>query len=402
MKNKVELKKYLAISLILSLCSIIVFLIINMNEYNKYKINFNNKISLIVDALSDKYPNLSTDEIIEILNNDKKREFNIFDKYGIDINKNSIIKLNDEIHIKYLIINIILLIAIVFSLLLIYLKYNKKREREINEITKCIEDINKKNYELKIETISEDELSILKNEIYKTTIMLKEYAENSNIDKLNLKKSLEDISHQLKTPLTSILIMLDNLIDNPDMDINTRNDFIMNIKREVNNINFLVQSILKLSRFDSNTIRFIKEDININKIIDESIKNVSALCDLKNVIIDIKGNTNSRINCDFKWQVEALTNIIKNAVEHAKTKVILEIEDNKVYTKINIINDGEIIDKNDINHIFERFYKGKNAKENSIGIGLALSKSIIEQDNGLITAESYKNKTIFSIKYLKK
>lgn len=401
MKNKVELKKYILTSLILLICLIVIFLVINIYEYNTYKINFNNKISLIVSTLSDKYPNLSTNEIIEILNNDKNKNTGIFDKYGIDINKNSIIKLNDKIHIKYLIINIIFLIVTVILLLFIYLKYNKKREKEIQEITKCIEDINKKNYELKIETMSEDELSILKNEIYKTTIMLKEYAENSNIDKLNLKKSLEDISHQLKTPLTSILIMLDNLIDNPDMNINIRNEFIIDIKREINNINFLVQSILKLSKLDSNTIHFIKEDINVKKIIDESIKNVSALCDLKNITIDIKGDTSAIINCDFKWQVEALSNIIKNAIEHAESKVTLILEDNKVYFKINIVNDGEPIDKEDIKHIFERFYKGKNASSDSIGIGLALSKSIIEQDNGIISVESSNNKTTFSIKYLK-
>ena len=112
--------------------------------------------------------------------------------------------------------------------------------------------------------MSEDELSILKNEIYKTTIMLKESAENSNKDKINLKKSLEDISHQLKTPLTSILVMLDNIIEDPDMDINVRNDFVRDIKRNVVNINFLVQALLKLSKFDANTVHFIKKEYNLN------------------------------------------------------------------------------------------------------------------------------------------
>ena len=128
------------------------------------------------------------------------------------------------------------------------MRYNHKREKDIKDIAKCIEEINKKNYELEIDSISEDELSILKNEIYKTTIMLKEAADNSTKDKINLKKSLEDISHQLKTPLTSILVMLDNIIEDPDMDSSIRNDFIVDIKRNVNNINFLVQTLLKLSK----------------------------------------------------------------------------------------------------------------------------------------------------------
>ena len=111
----------------------------------------------------------------------------------------------------------------------------------------------------------------------------KETAENSNKEKLELKNSLEDISHQLKTPLTSILIMLDNLIDDPDMDKDTREDFIKDIKREINNINFLVQSILKLSKLDTNTIKFIKKENDLENIVNQAIKNVSMLSDLKMV-----------------------------------------------------------------------------------------------------------------------
>ena len=288
-------------------------------------------------------------------------------------------------------------------MILIFLYFNKKKDKEINKITKCIEEINRRNYKLEIDDISEDELSILKNEIYKTTIMLKEAAENSNKEKLELKDSLSDISHQLKTPLTSILIILDNLIDDPEMDKDIREDFIKDIKREINGINFLVQSILKLSKLDTNTINFIEDEIELNKIVIEAIKNVSMLSDLRNVNVNLKIKSNSVIKCDFKWQVEAISNILKNCIEHSNenSDVIVIIEDNKVYSKIIIKDNGGGIAKEDLPHIFERFYKGKNATSDSIGIGLSLAKTIIEKDNGTISVQSSDKGSIFEIKYFK-
>ena len=286
-------------------------------------------------------------------------------------------------------------------MILIFLYFNKKKDKEINKITKCIEEINRRNYKLEIDDISEDELTILKNEIYKTTIMLKEAAENSNKEKLELKESLSDISHQLKTPLTSILIILDNIIDDPDMDKEVREDFVRDIKREINNISFLVQSILKLSKLDTNTINFIVENVKSEKLIKESIKNVSMLSDLRNVNVKLKIKSNPVIKCDFKWQVEAISNILKNCIEHSNNNsdVIVTIEDNKIYSKITIKDNGVGIDKDDLPHIFERFYKGKNATHDSIGISLSLAKTIIEKDNGKIIVESKKNiGTTFIIK----
>ena len=145
-------------------------------------------------------------------------------------------------------------------MLIVFLKYNNSKDKKLKEITQYIEEINRKNYKLNIDDNTEDELSILKNEVYKTTIMLKEQAENSLNDKVNLKNSLSDISHQLKTPLTSITIMLDNIIDNPNMDQETRSEFIKDVKREITNINFLVQALLKLSKFDTNTIKFTNKE----------------------------------------------------------------------------------------------------------------------------------------------
>ena len=403
MKNKIRLKKYIISTFIVSICLFVLFLALNIYEYKTYTNNFNNKIGAIISVIKDKYPEITDKEIAEIINSDEFETNDFFTKYGIDINNKSILIKNDKDYHIFLVINMSFLTITIIILLILYIRYNHKKENDIKDIIKCIEQINKKNYELQIDSISEDELSILKNEIYKTTIMLKESAENSNKDKINLKKSLEDISHQLKTPLTSILVMLDNIIEDPDMDINVRNDFVRDIKRNVVNINFLVQALLKLSKFDANTVHFIKKEYNLKNIVDESIKNVSTLCDLRNINIELNIKNDSKIMCDSKWQIEAITNILKNSIDHSKDnqKVIINVEDNNVYSTVEIKDFGDGISKKDISHIFERFYKGENATSDSIGIGLALAKTIIEEDNGNISVESNKNGTKFTIKYFK-
>ena len=403
MRNKEYLKKYLIQILIVIIIFLVVFLFINQIHDREYKKNFNYKINAILEMVQDKYPNIKKEELVDILNSENNKE-NILLDYGYDLEKDFYIEQNNKLNLKYNIIKIIVICLIFISIIYIFVKSHLKSDKEIERIIKCIERINRKNYDLEFDELSEDKLSILKQEIYKTTIMLKEHAENSLKDKVNLKNSLQDISHQLKTPLTSINIMLDNVIDNPDMDIEIRQGFIKQIKREINNITFLVGAILKLSKFEANSITFNREEISVKKIINETVKNVSNLSDLKNVNIEIKDRCKNKIKCDYKWQVEALTNILKNAIEYsyAGNKVIIDCEDNNIYTQIKIEDFGKGMDDEDTLNIFKRFYKSKEANKDSVGIGLSLSKTIIEKDKGIIIVESKKGQgTTFIIKYYK-
>ena len=402
MKNKLNYKKILIFSILIMLFFMMIVIYISYREYNLYTNNFNNKISEIIQEITKNYPNTDINEIINILNNPNLEQKDIFKNYGINIEKESIIESNNIIFKTYLIIDILVILFFISIILIIFLKYNKQQKNSIQNITNYIQEINKMNYKLDIQDNSEGELSILKNELYKITVMLKETAENSKKDKINLKNSLSDISHQLKTPLTSIMIMLDNIMDNKDMDENLREEFIKNIKREIINIKFLTETILKLSKLESSTVQFIKNEVKIKDIIDESIRNVEILCDLKNINIVVNGNDADKIICDFKWQVEAITNILKNAVEHSKqnSKIVINFKQNKIYSEIRIQDFGKGIDKEDLKHIFDRFYKGKNSENESIGIGLALAKSIVESNDGYVTVESEVNKgSIFIIKY---
>ena len=404
MKNKVELKKMLIYCICIIVLIIILFGLFYYYQYKTYTNSFNNKINVIVENITKSYPDIDKNELIKILNNDIETSKNILKSYGINLYNDSAILINNNYFRKFLIINICIILLLSFLLLLIFIFHNLIKDKKINQITKYIEQINKKNYSLNIDDNSEDELSILKNEIYKTTVMLKEISENSLQDKVNLKNSLSDISHQLKTPLTSITIMLDNILDDKNMNENTKIEFIKDIKNEIININFLVNSLLKLSKFDVNSINFTFKEEYIDNILSKSIKNLSMLCDLKDIDIIINGDKNIKINCDIKWQVEAITNIIKNCIEHSnpKSKIYINYDQNNLYTKIKIQDNGIGIYKEDLPHIFERFYKGKNSSNESVGIGLALSKAIINKNNGYITVSSKLNEgTTFTIKYSK-
>ena len=402
MKNKIILKKYLLLLLVITSLCFILLLSIQTIFYQKYQREFNYKINNLALYLKEKEPGISDKEIIELINNNNYDK-SILDKYNIDLDNDYIMDINKKHYINYLTIFVIVYVLLVLGIFIIVIRYDKRHEREINKIIKNINNIINKNYTTEIDHISEDELSILKNEIYKVMIMLKENADNANKDKRELKASLEDISHQLKTPLTSMLIIIDNLLDNPGMDNETRQDFIIDLKREMTNMNFLVQSLLKLSKFDTNTIIYNQSNNSIKDILDEVMDNVSFLADLKNIDILITGKTSYKLFCDKRWEVEALTNIVKNSIEYSlnSNKIDIKISTNKVYTQIDIINYGSEINKNDLKHIFERFYKGQNASKESFGIGLALAKTIIEKDNGSINCESYNKKTKFIIKYYK-
>lgn len=404
MKNKIELKKMCITSCIVVIIFLIIFSILIYKQYKTYTYNYNQKIAGIIDNVLEKYPDIEKREIVEILNSSDKTNNEILREYGIELDKDSVILENNTDFQKFIIIDINTLIVFILMLSIIFFKYNHSESKKINEITKYIEEINRGNYKLNIEENTEDELSILKNELYKITIMLKEVAENSQKDKTTLKDSLSDISHQLKTPITSNLIMLDNILTDENMPENIKKDFIKDIKRETINIKFLVESILKLSKIDSNSIKFIKKEVFIKEIIDEAVKNVSMLSELKNIEIIVSGDDSIKTICDLKWQVEAITNILKNCIEHSyeNKKIYINYNQNNMYTELKIEDNGTGIDAKDLPHIFERFYKGKNSSSDSVGIGLALSKSIIESNNGYIQVDSKLNKgTTFIIKYLK-
>ena len=393
---------------IFTITTLIVVLnyIVITNQNKKQQEKVNDVIVNIVGTIKQEYPDLEDEKIIKILNDEENnaiKGIGTLQRYGINTEEvYAIDGLKDEKK-EILLTSSISIISLTIIVTILIINYKNKKSKKIENIINYIEEINKKNYNLKIEENTEDELSNLTNELYKITIMLKEQAELSKKDKNVLQRSLEDISHQIKTPLTSISIMLDNIKENPQMDLHTRQEFIYEISRQIEWINWLVISLLKLSKLDSNTVDFKHEEINAENLINNVIKNLAIPLDIKQQSVIVTGNNETFIG-DYNWELEASTNIVKNCIEHTpeNKKIYINCEKNNFNTKIVIRDEGNGIDREDIKHIFERFYKGKNSSENSVGIGLELSKSIIEKDNGYILCTSEVGKgTTFEIKYIR-
>ena len=247
----------------------------------------------------------------------------------------------------------------------------------------------------------EGELSLLKTNIYKATTTLNYQKELLSKDKAALSDAIADISHQLKTPLTSMMVMNDLLKTEDDKD--KRSEFLKTQSDQLDRMNWLIRTLLKLSGIDAGTITMNPEEVKAGFLITEVIKPFEVQMELKDIAL-IKSASDISIKCDRNWTVEAVQNIVKNCIEHMEGKGQLHIstDETNLYTEISVADTGSGIAPEDLLHIFERFYKGKNAGKDSVGIGLALAKTIMIKQHGDILVESEENVgTVFRIRFYK-
>ncbi len=247
----------------------------------------------------------------------------------------------------------------------------------------------------------EGELSILKTNIYKVTTTLKYQKELLSKDKKALADAIADISHQLKTPLTSMMVMND-LLESED-DTEKRAEFLRTQSKQLDRMNWLIQTLLKLSKIDAGTITMKAEEVQAKAMIEETMKSFEVLMELKNIKYAQRLSDIS-IKCDKNWTTEAIQNIVKNCIEHMDSgdTLTISIDETNIYKEISIEDTGCGIEESDLPHIFERFYKGKNSGKDSVGIGLALAKSVITSQKGDIVVDSTVGKgTKFCIRFYK-
>ena len=322
--------------------------------------------------------------------------------YGQDISLSNEPIISKSINKVYS-LNVAFIVLIFLLMLITVLIYQRKIYKDIKDMTEYVYHSSEgRPFDMKNRN-QEGQIGLLKTELLKMTNILKEKAELLQKEKVFLNDTMSDISHQLRTPMTSLMILNDLMYD--DLPNEVKIDFLDKIKHQLNRMDWLIKSMLKLSKVDAKVIEFKKEKINIKELIHKATAPIIVPMEMKNQRLIIEGDDTSSYIGDMSWSVEALVNIIKNCVEHTKEngQIYVSYEENPIYSKITIKDSGEGIDKKDLPNIFKRFYRGKSSsKTESVGIGLAMAKSIINSQNGDISVSSEKNKgTTFDITFHK-
>jgi signal transduction histidine kinase len=248
---------------------------------------------------------------------------------------------------------------------------------------------------------SEGELAILQNELDKLTLRLKEQNEALLREKLRLVNAIADISHQLRTPLTSINLLI-SLLRDPLLTPERRLQLSKELEKLIERIDWLVASLLTLSRFDAEAIHFKSERVRIGDVIQKSAEPLAIPMELREQSLIIE-DSGAAFMGDLAWTAEALGNILKNCMEHTPPggTITLATEENALYTQLIVTDTGSGLDPKDIPHLFERFYKGRSASPGSAGIGLALARVIVTGQDGTIKAENYDGGARFIIRFYK-
>ena len=269
-----------------------------------------------------------------------------------------------------------------------HLYFSAGRYGRISELSDSIDRILHGTDEILKADNFEGELSVLVSEVQKMTVRLKEQTDLLKTDKIRLTDAIADIFHQIRTPLTSMNLIV-TLLSDEDLSYEKRVGLTRDLKKQLERIQWLIESLLKLSKIDAGTAVFASEKVSVRDLVKKASEPFLIQMELRG--LDLK--TQVKGECftgDFAWSVEAIGNLIKNALEHTPDggQVKISAHETPLFTELTVEDSGEGFCDEDIPHLFERFYKGKNAGEGSIGIGLALSRAIITAQNGTIKAEN--------------
>lgn len=292
---------------------------------------------------------------------------------------------------RLLLVDLLLVGLVCTGFALLLLRYRRSVAAEVGGLAAYLRRIDAGDYSLDVRDNGEGGFSRLKNDLYKVTVRLREGAEQLQKDKTALANLIADISHQIKTPLTSLGVLVDLLAeDPPEAD---RAAFVERLRAELGRIQWLTAALLKLARLDGGTAAFKSEPVDIRRLVDRALAPLQIPLEIKGQQLVLEGPAGPEgagYTGDLNWSAEALTNVVKNCVEHTPEggTIAIRYGANPLYAEIVVADNGPGIGARDLPHIFNRFYRGQNAGENSVGIGLALAKAIFNAQGGDITVRS--------------
>lgn len=361
----------------------------------------------ILEKMRQSYPEISQDEIIRLFEapeytaegRELLARYGIFEEYG----SRTFGKQENRLLFFQVGTNLFLLSVLILGIAW-FIFYLRRRQRRIKELRSYLESLSRGNYRLELEENLDDELSDLRNEIYRITVQLRESAALEQRRRRALADSVADISHQLKTPMTSMTILLDNLTENQEMDETTQHRFLSEIRRQLMGMSWLIATMLKLSRLEAGVVELERVPLQAQDLVEKCFDRLQTTAEWREVQLKAQLQPGASLTVDVNWTVEALCNIVKNAIEHSTAGGSVQVmtQENEIYTEIRVTDDGAGISQEEREKLFQRFYRGNSADRDSTGIGLALAKEVVEQQHGQIQVESQEGRgTIFTLKFMK-
>jgi signal transduction histidine kinase len=377
----------MALSLIAILAA--VLLTLAMTTYTNQA--FKDTYAGIVGTVAQKYPQAEAQVVRDLSVPDAlsvSLGHQVLGKYGLGDRSAADTGVTAGLLARLLLAGLALVALVCAGFALLLVRYQRAVSAQVAGLSAYLHNIDAGDYALDVRDNGEGSFSLLKNDLYKVTVRLREQAELLQKDKIALSNLITDISHQVKTPLTSMGVLADLLAEDPPEE--DRHAFVERLRAQLGRIQWLIAALLKLARLDAGTAAFKSEPVDVRRLIERALEPLQIPLEIKNQHLEVHGDDGASFTGDFNWSAEALTNVVKNCIEHTSEggKIEIRYGANALYAEIIVSDDGEGIASRDLPNIFNRFYRGENAGENSVGIGLALAKAIFTAQGGDIAVHS--------------
>jgi signal transduction histidine kinase len=388
---QLEDRKLLISIIVLSLIALLTAVLLNLAMMAYTNRALKDAYAGIVGTVAQKYPQAEAQVVRDLSAPDAlsvNLGFQVMEKYGLGDRSAANTGVATGLLARLLPTGLALIGLICAGFALLLVRYQRTVSARVAGLSAYLRQIDAGDYALDVRDNGEGSFSLLKNDLYKVTVRLREQAELLQKDKTALSNLIADISHQIKTPLTSMGVLADLLAEDPPEE--DRDTFVERLRAQLGRIQWLVAVLLKLARLDAGTAAFKSEPVDVRRLIERALEPLHIPLEIKDQRLEVHGDDGASFIGDFNWSAEALTNVVKNCIEHTPEggKIEIRYGANALYAEVIVSDDGEGIASRDLPNIFNRFYRGPNAGESNVGIGLALAKAIFNAQAGDISVRS--------------